>query len=285
MGSEMNGKFILLTIVGVILLSDTTLCSGWTRAQGSIYTKLAVTTLGTSEAHDQNGDTYTTPQFNTWSLNLYGEYGITDRLTAILRAPLLRSAKFENSESLTNIGDLSIEVKYGLVRGNTPVAIAVEAEFPTGEEVGLAPLTDGSGGSVRLPTGDGEFNTRIKASISRSFHPIPAYLSFVAGYNIRTKSFTNEYQFMIQAGYRIGTVIWLQGNLDARGPVTTPNPALASQATLGFGEGVQYVAYSLGLSYEMLPSVALSLDAYSAFGKITSIYSGLNLVFGVSWTN
>ena len=182
------------------------------------------------------------------------------------------------------MGDMSIEAKYALLDGGFPVAVAVEAEFPTGDESGVVPLTDGSGGTTRLPTGDGEYNTRIKALVSRSFHPLPAYATLVAGYDIRTEGFTDEYLVMLQAGYRVGTVIWIQGNLHAKGPVSTPDPALASQATLGFGEGVQYIAYSLGLAYEMLPPLTLSFDAYSAFGKVTSIYTGLNLVFGVSYS-
>jgi hypothetical protein len=281
----MNSYKITLLLLAVTSVASEAMAGAWPRKQGSLYSKLAFTTLSTTEAHDQNGDTYTTPQFSTWSLNLYGEYGVTDRLTAILRAPVLRSAKYGNSESVTDVGDFSVEAKYAILAGGFPVAVAVEAEFPTGDESGVVPLTDGSGGTARLPTGDGEYNTRIKALISRSFHPVPAYASFVAGYDIRTEGFTDEYLVMIQAGYRLGTVVWLQGNLHAKGPVSTPDATLASQATLGFGEGVQYIAYSLGLAYDMLPSVALSFDAYSAFGKVTSIYTGLNLVFGISYSN
>ena len=256
----------------------------WTRAQHSLYTKLAFTILSTSEAYDKDGNKFSTPKFNTWSLNLYGEYGVTDRITTILRAPVLRSAKYEGTESATDIGDISVEVKYGLIRGSTPVAVSVEAEFPTGNENATGAWEDGIEiAPIPLPTGDGEYNTRVKASVSHSFYPIPGYVSVDIGYNFRTMGFTDEFLFMIQAGYQIDDVLWLQGNINAKGPVKTPDPVLADKATLGFGEGVQFIAYSAGLAYEMLPTITLSFDAYSAFGKITSIYSGLNLVFGVSY--
>ncbi|MDH4068924.1 MAG: hypothetical protein OEV30_00720 [Ignavibacteria bacterium] len=274
---------VILVALTVGLSAQSAQGGAWTRKQGSLYTKLGVTVLGTSEAYDQDGNKFTTPKFNTWSLNLYGEYGATDRFTSILRAPVLRAAKFENSESFTGVGDISVEFKYGLIRGSTPVSVSVEPVFPSGDKDGITPLTDGSGGTVRLPTGDGEYNTVVKGSVSHSFHPIPGYVSFDAGYNFRTMGFTDEYLLMVQAGYQIDDVLWLQGNINAKGPVATPDSALASRATLGFGEGVQFVAYSFGLAYEMLPTVALTFDAYSAFGKITSIYSGFNFVFGISW--
>jgi hypothetical protein len=248
-----------------------------------MYLKVSGTYLGTSEAYDQNGDKFATTTFTTWSLNLYSEYGVTNRLTAILRAPLIRSAAYENTENLTKPGDIGIGLKYGLIRGSTPVAIAIEPEFPTGEEIGTVPVTDGSGGTVRLPTGDGEYNTLVRTSVSHSFYPIPGYVSFDAGYNFRTEGFTDEYLFMIQAGYELDHDLWLQGNLHAKGPVTTPDSALASMATLGFGEGVQFVAYSVGLSYGVNTALELTFDAYSAFGKITSIYSGVNFVLGIAW--
>lgn len=274
---------LLLIAFAFALAAQSAHGGAWTRKRGALYSKLGFTTLATSEAYDPDGNKFTTPKFNTWSLNLYGEYGVTDRFTSVLRAPVLRAAKFENSESFTGVGDFSLEFKYGILRGTTPVALSVEPVFPTGNKDGVTPLTDGSGGTVRLPTGDGEYNTIVKGSVSHSFHPIPGYVSLDVGYNFRTKGFTDEYLFMVQAGYQIDDVLWLQGNINAKGPVGTPDSTLASMATLGFGEGVQFVAYSFGLAYEMLPTVALTLDAYSAFGKITSIYSGLNLVFGVSW--
>jgi hypothetical protein len=54
-------------------------------------------------------------------------------------------------------------------------------------------------------------------------------------------------------------------------------------ATLGFGEGVQFVGYSIGLSDGVSSTVDVTFDAYSAFGKITSIYSGVNFVLGIAW--
>jgi hypothetical protein len=271
------------TLIIILIISAGTASGGaWTRQQNSWYAKLAFTTLRASEAYDQNGDKFTTPDFHTWSVNLYGEYGITNELTGIVRVPFVRSAGYETSESFSGVGDLSVELKYGLVRGNTPVSFALEADFPAGDPDATGQLNDGSG-SVPLPTGDGEYNTRLKGSVSHSFHPIPGYVSLDAGYNFRTMGFTDEYLFGLQGGYQIDNRLWIQGNIYGKGPISTPDSVLASKAVLGFGEGVRFIAYSLGLALDVTPHLNVSFDAYSAFGKITSIYSGLNLVFGLAF--
>jgi hypothetical protein len=262
--------------------SDVGHAGAWTRKQESFYAKMSFTTLNTDQYHTKDGETITTADFHTWSVNLYGEYGIVDRLTTIVRFPFLRRAGYVTSESYTGIGDLDLGLKYGIITGSTPLAAGISVEFPTGNEEGKGALKHIPGGYIALPTGDGELNTTLSLHGSHSFHPAPAYLSLDVGYNIRTQGFTDEYLVAFQGGVKPIDRLWLQGTLRARGPASTPDATLANGAALGFGEAVQYIAYSLGAAYELLPHVSVSFDAYSAFGRVTNIYSGINLVFGVS---
>ena len=269
----------------IISIKEEASAGAWTRNENSVYAKLAFSTLSTNTFHTKDGDKISTADFQTWSLDLYGEYGLLDRLTAVVKFPILKKAGFVTTQSKTGIGDLGLELKYGLVTGSTPVAIGVGVDLPTGDENGFGLLKDQvstPGGLVRLPTGDGEFNTRINVYVSHSFYPVPAYLSIDGGYNFRTKNFTNEYVFGLQGGYKIAGTVWLQANLRGMGPVRTPDPDLANGAALGLGEGVQYTTYSFGAAYEIIPHYAVSFDFFSAFGKITNIYSGINFVLGVS---
>jgi len=274
---------VLLVCTLMILAISPAHGGAWTRKQNSFYAKLGLTTLSTNEFHTKDGDKIETADFHTWSLNLYGEYGVTDRLTGILRAPILRSAGFETTESFTGIGDIGLELKYGLLTGSTPVAVSFGADFPTGDETGTGSLKTGAGGYIRLPTGDGELNTRVSALVSHSFYPTPAYASFDLGYNVRSEGFTDEYAFGLQGGYKVFEEVWIQANLRGIGPVANPDATLAGGTALGYGEGVQYIAYNLGASYEVIPRVSVSFDFFSAFGRITNIYSGANLVFGLSF--
>lgn len=274
----------LVFLLTTVLLSETVFAGAWTRKQHTLYSKLSFSTLSTNTFYTRDGGKLTTADFRTWSTDIYGEYGVLDRLTAIAKIPILKSASFETTGSKAGIGDVGIGFRYGIIsQTSTPVAITTFFEFPSGDENGLASLNDGSG-VVRLPTGDGEFNTRIVASISHSFHPVPAFISVDAGYNIRTEGFTNEYMFGLQAGYKPAPGFWIQGILQALGPVGRTNPDLQGGGVrLGLGEGVQYTAYGFGVAYEIVENVSLSFDYHSAFGKTTNIYSGANLIAGISY--
>ncbi len=281
-------KKSLSSIVAVFALfgvTDAVAGGAWTRKQNSFYAKLGFSAISTNQFYTKDGNKIRTADFQAWSLDLYGEYGVLNQLTAVIKFPVVKRAVFETSEAKLGIGDVSLELKYGISSGNTPVAIGLGIELPTGDQNGFGRLKDQAnnpGGFIRLPTGDGEFNTRVTLYLAHSFHPIPAYVAIDGGYNFRTKNFTNEYAFALQAGYKFANKIWLQANLRGLGPATDPDPELALNAALGLGEGVQYASYGFGAAYEFIPRYSVTFDFFSAFGKIANIYSGANFVVGMS---
>ena len=276
---------LVLTVFVLYGVSDAVAGGAWTRKQNSFYAKLGFSAISTNKFYTKDGNKIRTADFQAWSVDLYGEYGILNRLTGVIKFPLIKRAAFETSEAKTGIGDLGIELKYGLLAGSSPVAIGIGVELPTGDQGGIGLLKDQAnnpGGFIHLPTGDGEFNTRATLYLSHSFYPIPAFVAIEGGYNFRTKNFTDEYAFALQAGYKLADKIRLQANLRGLGPATDPDPELARNAALGLGEGVQYTSYGFGAAYELLPRYNLTFDFFSAFGKITNIYSGANFVVGLS---
>lgn len=257
----------------------------WTRGPGSFYAKVALSTLRTSSFYTPDGDRISTANFSSTSLDLYAEYGLGRRLTGVVRFPIVKSASFETTETESGIGDLGLELKYGLRFGTSPLALGIGVELPTGDESGAADLDDQAGspgGFIRLPTGDGEFNTRIILYASHSFHSMPTYVSAEAGYNLRSENFTDEYLFGLQAGYRVAGRLWLNANLRGVGPVTDPDRARSLEAANGFGEGVQYVEIGIGAACDVVPHVGLTFDVLGAAGRITNVYSGTRLVFGLA---
>jgi len=278
-------NFLSVSLVLMLGCIDDANAGAWTRKKNSLYAKIGLSTISTNRFYTKDGNKIRTADFQAWSLDLYGEYGILDRLTGVVKFPVAKRAVFETSEAKLGIGDLGLELKYGLLAGNTPIAIGLGVELPTGDQNGFGRFKDQAndpGGFIRLPTGDGEFNTRATLYISHSFYPVPAYVSIEGGYNFRTKNFTNEYAFAFQAGYKVANKIWLQANLRGLGPASDPDPDLALAAAIGLGEGVRYRSYGFGAVYEFIPHYSLTFDFFSAFGKITNIYSGANFVVGMS---
>ncbi len=286
-----EGKMLLRinTIsVGIVLILgclDEAMSGAWTRKQNSLYAKIGISMIGTNTFYTHTGNKIQTADFRAWSVDLYGEYGILDRLTGVVKFPAAKRARFETSEAKLGIGDLGLELKYGLLAGNIPIALGLGVELPTGDQNGFGLLkdqTNNPGGFIRQPTGDGELNTRATLYLSHSFYPVPAFISFEGGYNFRTKNFTDEYAFGLQAGYKLASKVWLQANLRGLGPVTDPDSELAGAAAIGLGEGVQYTSYGFGAAYEVDQHYSVIVDFFSAFGKITNIYSGVNFVVGIS---
>ncbi|MBC8125335.1 MAG: TIGR04282 family arsenosugar biosynthesis glycosyltransferase [Candidatus Kapabacteria bacterium] len=271
---------------------------GWTRKQGELFGKVAFQTLSTSSAYNLNGTKSTTSRYSLWSVSLYAEYGLDSNVMLSLNAPMYRSSKVEDYDAVGNIGDIAIDVRYGVVTGDWPVSIGVGLELPTGDERGFAtysgvvdPLVDLR--PVYLPTGDGELNLWINAGMSHSFWPTEAFVSIDAGYNIRGLSasdytrrfdngqFTNQYRASIKGGYKVLSPLWVTLSVYRFATAGTPQPGRFTFN--GLGEGVEYNAWDIGLLYE-IGTVSVSVDASSAFTTPRAIYGGVNVFFGAMIT-
>ncbi len=254
---------------------------GWIRPQGSLYAKIGFTTLSTKTFHASDGTLVTTADFTTQTAQLYGEYGIAQNISVVFDIPFLKRSKFETAEAASGFGDVGVEFKYGALTGEVPVALGVGFELPTGNERAFARNLKNLQVISFQPTGDGEFNTWLRAYASRSFYPVSAFVSLDAGYNFRTKGLTNQYQVGFQAGYKLFDALQLFGNLRRFATAGTANKNLIFNA-IGVGEGVEYTSFGFGISYSVSTLVSLTADGASAFGTVKNIYAGLNLGFGVA---
>lgn len=139
-----------------------------------------------------------------YTTSVYGEYGITNRLTGIAYVPFfvrstLNEIKFKQTgniipgDELSSIGDAELGIKYGLIKDKPVVVSAsVMLGLPIGETAG--------GESQILQTGDGEFNQMIRLDASHSFYPKPFYVSAYGAFNNRTNNFSDEARFGIEFG-------------------------------------------------------------------------------------
>lgn len=254
---------------------------GWIRPAGTLYAKLGVTTLSTNQFYASNGTLVTTANFTTQTVQLYGEYGIAQDFSVVFDIPVFKRSKFEKAEAASGFGDVGLEVKYGVLAGEVPVALGLAFELPTGDEKAFARNVNNAQVISFQPTGDGEFNTWVRAYASRSFYPAPAFVSLDAGYNFRTKGLTNQYQVGFQVGYQFFDAVWLFGNLRRLATAGTANTNLIFNS-IGVGEGVEYTSYSFGISFKVSEMFSVSADLASAFGGVRNIYSGANIGFGVA---
>lgn len=162
--------------------------SAWTQAQNKGYFKLNQSAIVSGYFYNLEGEVIEITTTSVYISSLYGEYGLTDRITAIAYVPFFVRSTINKRESTVNggvlpgdelngIGDPIIGVKYGILNQG-PVLLAADLllGIPLGKNVG--------GDTELLQTGDGEFNQQIRLIGSSNFGKV--YTSLFVGYNHRT---------------------------------------------------------------------------------------------------
>ncbi len=194
-------------IVFILVSFDIVAGGGWTEKKGNGYFKLGQYSILASDFYNPKGDIIPITTVGYHATSFYCEYGITDNITAIGYVPFfvrntLNEIKFRQSgrtiagDEETNIGDLLVGFKYGLLQqGSIVVGINLLFGVPLGEDRG--------GEGQILQTGDGEFNQLVKVDISRSFYPKPVYSTVSLGFNNRTKGFSEEFHYGLEVGYLV----------------------------------------------------------------------------------
>ncbi len=197
------------------------------------------------------------PRISLFTTSLYGEYGLTDRLTVVGYVPFFtrsilnnlqrRDGEFVEGDQLTTFGDTDIGLKYGLI---TDRKIVLSASLTLGLPLG----NPGGPETSSLQTGDGEFNQKITVEASTSFYPVPAYASILIGFNNRTNGFSEEFHYGIEAGYtykRLTVIAKLVGVESFMNGLSGDN---VEQSV--FGNNVEFLMFSPEISYEFMPEKA-----------------------------
>ena len=199
-----------VVIAGLLIaLTDMSAGGAWPRKAGSGYLQLGFSTIGYDQVYDASAEKVPAPgTVRDNVLQLFTEYGLTDRLTVGLSVPfgfisaedyinpLLRTASVvppvPSDVSASGIGDLVATAQFAILNhGASVLSAGFLVGFPTGDTTS----TDG------LWLGDGEFNVAPRLLYGLSLYPVPMYLSADLGYNIRGAGYSNEFFGSIEAGY------------------------------------------------------------------------------------
>ncbi|MGB0525088.1 MAG: hypothetical protein ACPGJS_19095, partial [Flammeovirgaceae bacterium] len=233
-------KHILVVLFCIGLTFQAVAGGGWTKKKGTGYFKLSQWWLISDQHFTSTGAIDPNQTMGLFNTSIYAEYGLTDRFTSIVYAPLFSRALFYNQisgttgevltsgEAINSIGDTDITLKYGLIQDKK---IVLSSSLMLG-----LPLGNNSGGSAgNLQTGDGEFNQmiRLDASTSLNIKNLPTFYTIYAGVNNRTNGFSDEFRYGIEAGFLafdskvigVGRLYGIQsfqnGNTNAEGAADT----------------------------------------------------------------
>ena len=179
----------------------------WLEKKGNGYLKLSAWALEANQHYTNSGAIDPNATRGTFSLSLYGKYGLSKNWDVIAYIPfyvktyqnhqvsLVTNETLAEGEENTSFGDMNIGVEYRLFKKS-------KHAFSTTLTLGI-PSGDSNGGSDgSYQTGDGEFNQELRFNAGTSFkvskHPF--YAKGFLGFNNRTEGFSDELKFGFETG-------------------------------------------------------------------------------------
>lgn len=271
-------------VIGIFILMsvETFAGGGWPLGKKKTYLKLGQNAIVSPYYYSPSGEVIDIRTTSLFSTSLYAEYGLSDRLTAVLYLPFFvratlnevryrQSGRVDEGEMLNAFGDTDISLKYSLVKDKPIVVSAtVLLGLPLGETSG--------GASGILQSGDGEFNQMLRIDASHSFYPKPIYASAYVGVNNRTKGFSDDFRLGAEVGYTFKNKLVAIVKVDIVQSFFNGSSLVADNGI--FSNNTEYVSPSLEFAYAVGKTWGVSASAgFAVAGK--NILASPNLGVGI----
>lgn len=271
-------------LVAILLLTsvETFAGGGWPQGKNKAYIKLGQNAIVSPFYYSPGGEIIDIRTTSLYTTSLYAEYGLSNRLTAILYLPFFvratlnevqyrQSGRVDESEMLNAMGDTDISFKYSLIKDKPIVVSAtILLGLPLGETQG--------GASGILQSGDGEFNQMLRIDASHSFYPKPLYTSAYVGFNNRTKNFSDDFRAGAEVGYTFKSKLVAILKLDIVQSFFNGSSAVADNGI--FSNNTEYVSPSVEFTYTVNKGWGVSASAgFAIAGR--NILASPNLGLGI----
>lgn len=281
MYSKRFGFYInLATSLVIIFLTLTPLQAGgpWPQPKGKAYLKLSEWWLSYDKHYTSSGKTDPNVTSGVYNTTLYGEYGLTDRLTIVANMPIVSRSVMNNllsrttgeviakGDAITGPGDADLGLRFALNKAGSsyPFAASLTLGLPIGNAKG--------GEAGNLQTGDGEFNQLLQLHLGHSFQlgETAAYWSVSAGVNNRTEGFSDEFRFGLEAGINfLNNKFWAIGRLNGAKSFLNGETAANTTNTSIFANNAEFISPGLELNYYVSQQFGVSAGIAGAVsGKL-----------------
>ncbi len=250
---------------------------GWPQKRGSGYFKLNQYILVADTYFNPEGNKIDVlPRISYYSSSLYGEYGITDKLTAITFIPFFNRLTLNElvrldgtvvaGDQLNSFGDTNLSLKYGLGKlANWSFAATITLGLPFGESAG--------GDSGTLQAGDGEFNQMLTVDAGYSHGSLPIYLNGSLSFNNRTKNLSEEVRYSAEIGSSLGKKALVLLRLQSVNSLRNGNPDPSASQGL-FSNNIEYmivspeVNWNIGQNKGVSVSMSVPLSGKQVLGNV-----------------
>ncbi len=251
---------------------------GWNKAKGKGFFKLSQYAIIADSYFNPEGNIIRTTRGTAfYSTAFYGEYGLTDKIATELYFPFFtrsvlnnlqrRNGSFEEGDQVSSLGDTNISLKYGIIqKGATVVSAKITFGLPLGNAAG--------GTSGILQTGDGEFNQMLSIDVGHSFYPAPIYANASFGINNRTKGFSEEFRYSLEAGVTLKKIILIARIIGVES-LMNGNPE-DSEAQGVFANNLEFLTFMPELVYKIK-------DNYGVTAAVGTAFSGRQVLANPSY--
>jgi protein XagA len=198
---KLTFKYIILFFICASMTPSVLKAQAWTKPKGSGFFKLDYSTIQATDLFTAKGDIIPSRDLGSSIASFYGEYGITNKITAIAYIPFFANSTAGAfpavgttpalpSVSLSGFSDMDLGFRIALPIKDIAMSVNVLFGLPTGMP------TQANG----LATGDGEFNQMIKLAIGTG--KTRWWTQGAIGYNNRTKGYSSEFRYDLEFGYK-----------------------------------------------------------------------------------
>lgn len=274
-----NSISILFLIIGFSAFAQ----SPWTQKKGKFYTQLSYTTIPNYTDLFGDPDYSTFGEISDNTVQVYGEYGFSDKTSLIVNLPLkvISINDFESplidcsgdcSEDFnkTALGNLEIGIKHNFYKKDWILSGQFSIEANTGTYDAVSGIR----------TGYDAFTFTPLFSAGRSFGK--TYIQSFIGANIRTNDYSSNFKIGGEVGHKIAKHIWLIGFVDIVKSLENGNIVLPVQNifTALYVNDQDYGAYGLKGIGEITDKFGVTVGFGGAFfGNNVAKQAALN--FGI----
>ncbi len=230
----------VITLPLLILTGQTAFAGAWTLPEGKSYHKVAGNFFTADRNFGQDPAGFN--EFNDYTINYYGEFGLTDKLTFITQLPIRHSESesFGTTINNTGVGDVDLGLRYNFLNTSWVVSgqFTYKAPFLYDED-------------DTLPLGNGQSDFEFRLQLGKSLHPY-GYFGLEVGYRFRDEDPSDEIRYLAEYGFDLNENIYLRTKLDIIQAIdstdiqlsTTGNPNFPNAFDLGKVEGT--IGYKFG---------------------------------------
>ncbi|OSY89034.1 hypothetical protein WH52_05075 [Tenacibaculum holothuriorum] len=249
---------LLLVFVAVSVSAQ----SPWTKKKNEGYVQLSFTTISNYDKVYGNPDYTTNRKVTDNTLQLYGEFGLTDKTTLIASVPLkmiktgdlVQPTALITEDSKTSLGNIQLGVKHNFYNKKWLLTGQLTVEANTG-------TYDATSG---LRTGYDAWTFTPLFVAGRGFDKW--YIQASTGFDIRTNDYSSTYKLGGEVGYKAVDWLWVAGFLDGVASLKNGNVNNGtSQLTALYVNDQSYAAFGLKLIGEISNDFGVNLGFAGAF--------------------